>query len=371
ANRETNLQASQKEQADFPAPPAGGSLLGVGRSALAALLAATGEPEYRSDQLFRWIHRCRAAAFDAMTDLPFSLRSSLAHRFTLARPVVKARRDSRDGSVKWVLSLADGTEIESVYLRDGRRTTLCLSSQVGCRFGCTFCATATMGLVRQLSTGEIIAQAMVLAEAHHLRPENPFNVVFMGMGEPLDNMEAVMGAFGILTDADGFGLSWRRITLSTAGHLEGLLKLARLSHRPRLAVSLNASNDHDRSRLMPINRKWPLKRLRAVLARYPVRPGERITLEYVLLAGENDSPAQARDLAALAQDLPVRVNLIPWNRHESLPHGRPTDQMVERFRSTLFQLGIAVTVRSSRGRDVAGACGQLATSFHSARSNRP
>jgi 23S rRNA (adenine2503-C2)-methyltransferase len=183
----------------------------------------------------------------------------------------------------------------------------------------------------------------------------------MGMGEPLDNLDAALTAFEILTDPAGFGLSWRRVTLSTVGHVAGIQRLAGLTHRPRLAISLNATTDAARSRLMPVNRKWPLAALRAALMEFPVRPGEKITFEYVLLAGENDSPDDARSLATLAADLPVRINLIPWNPHPGLPHARPDASSVEKMRDALLGRGVDVSIRYSKGQDVAAACGQLVT----------
>ncbi len=339
----------------------GDSLLGTPRRQLALLLQQQGQPAYRGEQVFRWLHGRRAGTFADMTDLPVDLRRTLAARHDLARPRPAGRRESADGSCKWILELADGRRIESVFIPDGERVTFCLSSQVGCAFGCTFCATATMGLVRNLTAAEIVGQALVLADAHPMAPGRPFNVVFMGMGEPMDNLDAVLASFEILTDPAGFGLSWRRVTISTVGHVPGIQRLAGLQHRPRVAVSLNATEDRARARLMPVNRKWPLAALREALARFPVRPGERVTFEYVVLSGENDSPADARRLAALTQGLPVRVNLIPWNPHPGLPHARPEASRVERMRDALLQAGVDVSIRYSKGCDVAAACGQLVT----------
>jgi 23S rRNA (adenine2503-C2)-methyltransferase len=319
------------------------------------------QPDFRAAQLFRWIHARRAARFSEMSDLPAELRADLERRFSLDRLPVVHRAVSGDGSVKYGLELQDGAVVEAVFIPDGARRTLCLSSQVGCRFGCTFCATARMGLVRHLGAGEIVGQAMALIEPHELSHGSAFNVVFMGMGEPMDNLEAVLEAFEILTDPDGFGLSWRRVTVSTAGHVEGIARLAARPHRPRLAVSLNATQNEIRTRLMPITRKWPLEELKAALLAYPLRQGERLTFEYVLLTGENDSPADARRLAGLLHGLRARVNLIPWNPFDAPGHARPTLETVETFRDALLGRGCDATIRFSRGEDVMAACGQLAT----------
>ena len=334
------------------------SLVGLTRARLSAVLP--GQPAWRADQVFHWIHGRRAASFAAMTDLPQALRSDLAGRFTLDLPRVVACRRAADGTARWVLALEDGVEVEAVCITEPGRTTLCLSSQAGCRLACTFCATATLGLIRSLEAREMVGQALALAREHDLPQGASFNVVFMGMGEPLDNSGAVLEAFDVLTDPDGPAISWRRVTLSTAGHVPGIVALGRRAPRPRLAVSLNATTDELRDRIMPINRRWPLAALRRALAGFPVRAGERVTLEYVLLGGENDTDTDAARLAAFARGLPVRVNLIPWNEVDGLPHRRPADTATERFRDRLRTRGVDVTIRFSRGREVAAACGQLA-----------
>ena len=337
------------------------SLVGTSRQSLALLMQEQGEPAFRGGQIFRWIHQQRVAEFTTMTNLPEALRDRLAEKFTVARPQVSSRHQAEDGTCKWVLTLDDGLSIEAVYIPDGGRITLCLSSQVGCAYGCTFCATATMGKIRNLTTAEILGQVLALLDGHQLSPSQPFNIVFMGMGEPMDNLDAVMAAFDILTDPQGMNLSWRRITLSTVGHVDGIHRLAKLPQRPRLAVSLNATTDSQRDRLMPVNRKWPLEQLCAALSAFPVRPAERITCEYVLMAGETDTPADSRALARLLHGLPVKLNLIPWNPSPGLPHERPSDEAVEGFRNALLARGLEASIRFSRGRDAAAACGQLVT----------
>ncbi|MFQ5718219.1 MAG: 23S rRNA (adenine(2503)-C(2))-methyltransferase RlmN [Acidobacteriota bacterium] len=358
-----------------PPPPASGGrrrrVVGMDAASLAAWMEALGEPPYRGRQIFRWLHARRARSFEEMTDLPAPLRATLAARATLDRPAGTARADSADGSTRWRLAFADGAQVEAVHIPDRDRVTLCVSSQVGCRFACTFCATGMMGLARHLHGTEIVSEIMCVLEKHQVEPGTPFNVVFMGMGEPLDNLDAVLHAFAVLTDPDGFGLSWRRVTVSTVGVISGIRRLAATSPRPRLAISISATDDATRSRLVPANRRWPLAALRQAVLDFPVRPREKVTFEYVLLAGENDTPDDARRLARLARGLPVRVNLIPWNEHPDLPHHRPDTAHVERFRDALRAAGIDVTIRFSRGRDVGAACGQMILSDRPAEWSSP
>jgi 23S rRNA (adenine2503-C2)-methyltransferase len=279
-------------------------------------------------------------------------------------PVVTSAR-SLDGSVKLALRAGDDV-IEAVHMpravRAGR-VTLCVSSQVGCGMGCGFCATARMGLVRQLSAGEIVAQ--VLTSLHLLGPRHPglLTLVFMGMGEPLHNPQAVRQATSLLCEPLGLGLSPRRITLSTSGLVAEIDAMAGWDVRPLLAVSLNATNDATRERLMPIGRRHPLRELRAALERYPLRARERITLEYVLLAGVNDGPEDARRLADFCVGIPHQLNLIPWNGHAGSAFRAPSEAAIDAFaRAILAVRRTLVTVRRSRAQDVSGACGQLAVS---------
>jgi 23S rRNA (adenine2503-C2)-methyltransferase len=241
------------------------------------------------------------------------------------------------------------------------RVTLCVSSQVGCRFACGFCQTGVGGLRRSLAPGEIVGQVLRL-RAEQERLDRPVNVVFMGQGEPLDNAAAVVAAVAALQDPKGPRLGWRRITVSTVGVVTALQRLSEMGEaRPRIAVSLNATTDEVRSTIMPINRKWPIAELLAALRRIRWRPGERVTFEYVLLAGVNDSLEDARRLGKLLHGIPAKVNLIPWNPLATLPFGRPSPEHTERFRRTALERGIDVLVRYSRGADIAAACGQLHT----------
>jgi 23S rRNA (adenine2503-C2)-methyltransferase len=280
-------------------------------------------------------------------------------------PRVVTKRASADGSHKLLLELpGDGASVEVVHMPrnvGNGRVTLCVSSQVGCALGCSFCATAALGLARNLTAGEIVA--LVLVAMSELGPRHPgeLTLVFMGMGEPLHNFSNVTRALEVLTDVRGLGLSSRRITISTAGLVPRIEALAEFSPRPLLAVSVNATTNELRDELMPINRRYPLEALQATLARYPWRPRERLTLEYVLLAGVNDGPDDARRLSDFGRPFPHQFNLIPYNAHPSARFRAPTEPELERFvRALLAQRPALVTVRRSRGRDIDAACGQLA-----------
>ncbi|MGC4092415.1 MAG: 23S rRNA (adenine(2503)-C(2))-methyltransferase RlmN [Polyangiaceae bacterium] len=280
----------------------------------------------------------------------------------LTLPRVVESFTSRDGSTK--AALAFGTErVEAVHMPravQSPKVTLCVSSQVGCAMGCSFCATARMGLVRQLSAGEIVAQVLTLMRAHGPRHPGQLTLVFMGMGEPLHNLNEVARAIEVLCEPRGLGLSPRRITVSTSGLVPQIDALARLEPRPLLALSLNASDDLTRRALMPVARRYPLSELRAALLRYPLRARERITIEYVLLAGVNDSDADAARLSDFCCGLPHHVNLIPFNAHEHSPFSAPSEARIEAFAKALLARRPAVlSVRRSRGRDVGAACGQL------------
>ncbi len=280
-------------------------------------------------------------------------------------PVLTAAVPSEDGSTKYTLRLADGECIEAVHMpRELRnpRVTLCLSSQVGCAMGCRFCATAGLGLRRNLEAGEIVGQVLALIRRHSQDRPHRLNLVFMGMGEPLHNLEAVHRAIRILHHPQGLNLSARRITVSTSGLVPGMQRLAALEPRPWLALSLNATTDALRDRLMPVNRTWNLASLREAFGAWPLHPGEKLVLEYVLLAGVNDGPEDARRLADWAGDRrdAVNVNLIRFNPHEGCAYADPEDPAVESFAQSLKAEGCFVTVRRSRGRDAEGACGQLA-----------
>ncbi len=321
-----------------------------------------GEPRYRGEQIWRWVHGRGATAFDQMTDVSRGLRARLEERACIGTLEVGEVQRSTDGTRKMRLRTRDGRSIESVLIPDGEKLTQCISSQVGCALDCQFCATAKLGLIRHLDAGEIAdqvyrAQALLAVEAPGRRITN---LVYMGMGEPLHNYQAVMKSIAILTHELGANLSQRRITVSTVGLVPGIERLGRETLRPNLAVSLNASSDEVRDRIMPVNKKWPIARLLGALQAFPLERRRRITFEYVLLAGVNDSMEDAERLARLLRPLRCKVNLIPWNPHPGAPFARPSPEAIENFQNRVKQLGLAAYLRTPRGDDIDAACGQLA-----------
>ncbi len=336
------------------------NLLGLDQSELMELAVSLGEKPFRGKQLYQQIYARKILNVQQMTDLPLSLRARLSADYILETLQVEQRRASIDGTVKFLFRLQDGQFIETVHIPEERRDTLCISSQVGCDVGCTFCLTAHMGFKRNLKPGEIVGQVLhCILEG--LVPESGFNIVFMGMGEPLYNYKNVMKAFRLLTDQQGMDLSHRKITLSTSGVVPVLRKMNAEPQLPNLAISLNATTDQVRNRVMPINRKWPLATLLQACRDFPLDARRRITFEYVLLAGETDSDHDAHRLAHLLKGIPSKVNLIPYNPNPGLPHRRPSDGRVERFREILAaNHSLAAFVRRTRGDDISAACGQLA-----------
>jgi 23S rRNA (adenine2503-C2)-methyltransferase len=336
------------------------SLIGLSLDDLARVVGALGEPAYRAKQIFEWIYARRARGFEEMTSLPRSLRERLAERHSLDRPAVKKVEISSDGTKKYLHEMP-GASAESVLMPEDRRTTFCLSSQAGCALDCRFCLTATMGFVRHLTPGEIVAQAMAMLEEPEAAGRSP-NVVFMGMGEPLHNYDGVMAAFRLLTDPAGLAIPRRKVTLSTAGLVPGIRRLAAETRRPRLAISLNATTDEVRSEIMPINRKYPLAELLEAAAAFPLAPRERLTFEYVMLEGLNASTADAKRLAALVRRhrLRAKVNLIPFNPGGGLGYEAPPRSDIRAFADHLTASAIPCSIRKNRGRDISAACGQLA-----------
>jgi 23S rRNA (adenine2503-C2)-methyltransferase len=346
-----------------PAPElvrgAGPNVAGMGLEDLRALVASMGESAFRAAQIHEGLYRHRWTRWEQFTSLSMDLRARLQEGTTLAWPEIVDSAGSDDGSTKHAFRLADGSLVEGVHMPYLGRTTLCLSSQVGCAMGCTFCATGLMGIKRNLTAGEIVGQVVTMLGAHgHAEPE-PVNLVFMGMGEPLHNLDQVMAAFHLLTDPRGMAIPPRRITLSTSGLVSGIQRLGAYGRRPRLALSLNATTDAYRDRIMPVNRAWNLAALAAALKAFPLERGERITLEYVLLRGVTDSLEDGRRLAAFAHQFPSKVNLIPFNPHEGSGFAPPTEQRISELLALLASRDITVSVRRSRGQDVAAACGQL------------
>jgi 23S rRNA (adenine2503-C2)-methyltransferase len=375
-------------------------LLGKSKEELREFCAALGEPAYRGGQIYHALYAERKFAIARMTNLPAALRERLVKEARITLPEVKQRFTSADGSVRYLFELTntepagkkestiDSTEksratrpasVEAVFMPSEGRQTICISTQAGCAVDCQFCLTAQLGLIRNLSAGEIVGQVLLPLEEHKTELTPPFasaplsargkpfeaqgkqtNIVLMGQGEPLLNFDAVMGALRILLDAEGVGLSPKHVTLSTSGIVPGIERLAQEKVRPKLAISLNASNDEQRDALMPINKKYPLSALLEACKKYPLRPWEHLTFEYVMLGGVNDAPEDARRVVKLLAPLKsVKVNLIPWNPG-ALPYQEPTAERIEEFRRILNDKGVPAFVRYSRGRDVMAACGQLA-----------
>jgi len=339
------------------APPP--SFYGLSRSDLAERLEGLGVARYRADQIFTWVYRKHHRRTDAMTNLPGDLRQRFSDVCALEPPrlaSVHATRDQR--THKFVLALADGARVECVSMRTERRLTLCLSSQVGCALKCSFCATGLMGLQRNLSAAEIVAQVIAMGDHHGWRDER-FNLVFMGMGEPLANYRAVMDAVRIMNDARGLNLGARRVTVSTSGLVPQIRALAEEGMAVGLAVSLHATTDELRDQMVPVNQRWPLGELLPAAREFGLKTGRRVTLEYTLIAGVNDSPADADRLGRIARDLPSKINLIPYNPVPGLPWKRPSDDAVTAFAERLYPNAPAVMVRKTLGGEIWAACGQL------------
>lgn len=334
-------------------------LVGLSARAMERLLVALGEPLYRGRQLYQALYRQRQWDLAKMTPFPPALRQLLAEQVQITLPEIEKKFASRDGTCRFLLRLADGRQIETVRMPEPGRNTICVSTQVGCPVDCKFCLTGVMGFTRNLSAGEIVGQALRVMEETPREDSQRWNLVFMGMGEPLLNFAEVIEAVKLLSDPDGVGLSWTRLTLSTAGVVPGIERLGREPVRPKLAVSLNATTDELRNEIMPINRKWPLAELLRACREFPLRPREKLTFEYVLLEGVNDSPADARQLAKLIQGIRSKVNLIGLNPGPELPFRTPPDETVRRFQQTLIQKGVPAFIRKPRGRDIFAACGQL------------
>jgi len=333
-------------------------LKGMTLAELESFFARAGKEKYRARQVSRWIYREYAENFRAMTDLSLDFREQLARTCRIASPAVEQERLSADGTEKYLFRLEDGETVECVIIPDEDRRTLCISSQVGCALRCGFCATGAMGFRRNMTSSEIIHQVCFAASRLDVRGAVLSNVVFMGMGEPLENVAEVARAIDILLSQFGFGLSGKRVTVSTAGVVPAMLALAE-KYPVSFAVSINAPRDELRSELMPINRKYPLRELVQAIRKVPLQSGRKVTAEYVLLAGVNDSPQDARDLARLLKDARVKVNLIPFNAHECGDFRSPDPEVVDRFRDILLTAGIQAITRERRGADIGAACGQL------------
>ena len=332
------------------------SFFDVERQELAAALT----PSYRATQLFKSVYQRWMSDFDAMTDLPKHARVELAQHWNIAPPIVHRRFDSADGTRRYLVGLEDTELAETVFIPEEHRNTICISSQIGCALACTFCLTGKIGLKRNLTAGEIVGQ-VVAAQRDNLRWEerDSFNIVLMGMGEPLHNYDNVMKAIRILHDPEGMNMSMGRITLSTAGMLPGLQRLAEEPNIPNLAISLTGATNEKRDILMPINRKYPIEELLDVVRNFPLKHRQRVTFEYVLLKDVTDSAEDALALVRLLKGIPAKVNLIPLNEADELDYQRPSDAAIERFQNVLIAHNISAFVRKNRGNDISAACGQL------------
>jgi 23S rRNA (adenine2503-C2)-methyltransferase len=346
------------------------NLLGQSAEELRRCMQTLGEPAYRGAQIYRALYAERRFDVAKMSNLPMALRERLGRETVIALPQIARSYRSGDGTVRYVLALpamepgdplksAKPATVETVFMPEENRQTICVSTQAGCAVDCHFCLTATLGLIRNLTAGEIIGQVLLALEENRASLKPQSNVVLMGQGEPLLNYEPVMAALRILLDPNGMAITPKHSTLSTSGIIPGIERLGGEKVRPKLAISLNASSNEQREKIMPINRKYPMEDLLAACARYPLRPWEHLTFEYVLLGGFNDAPEDARRVAKLLAHLRAKVNLIPWNPGE-LPYQKPAEARIEEFRRILEEKGVRAFVRYSRGQDVMAACGQLA-----------
>ena len=334
------------------------SLVGMDASELQQVLGAS-QPAFRARQLYSALYSQKASSLAEVTTLPASVRESLSPDYEWGLPKAASFFDSTDGTRRYLLELRDGKTVETVLMPEEGRDTICISSQIGCPVDCKFCLTALLGLERNLTAGEIVGQILFVAGAHGLSPrDSRMNVVMMGMGEPLLNLDNVLKASRILLDPDGVGMSPKRITVSTAGIIPKIVELGRAEIRPKLAISLNASHEEQRQQLMPITRKWHLKDLLDACREYPLRSWEKLTFEYVMLGGVNDSDADARRVVGLLGNLNCKVNLIAWNPGPSIPFDRPDDARVESFQA-IVRRSLPCFVRRPRGLDIYAACGQL------------
>ena len=317
------------------------------------------QPAFRARQLFDALYRLQVADLNEISALPKALRNQLLTLFELGLPEIEHVFRSTDGTTRYLLRLSDNRTVETVLMPEEHRDTICISSQVGCPVDCKFCLTALMGLERNLTAGEIVGQVLVVLREHRLQArDSRLNVVMMGMGEPLLNLEAVLKATRLLCDPEGIAISPRRITLSTSGIVPKMDELGRAGVRPKLAVSLNASTEEQRQELMPITRKYHLRELLAACRRYPLRPWEKLTFEYVLLGGVNDSDADARRVVGMLGNLNSKVNLIALNPGPGIPFATPSAERVASFQA-IVRKSIPCYLRKPRGRDIFAACGQL------------
>jgi len=342
------------------------NLLNFDRDALRAYFAEIGEKPFRADQLMKWIYHFGVTDFSEMNNINKKLREKLTRNCTIEAPTVVTEQRSKDGTIKWSMAVSGGQEVEAVYIPEGDRATLCVSSQVGCALECPFCSTGAQGFNRNLSVSEIIGQVWRAAEVVGVKGDTgqrPItNVVMMGMGEPLLNLKNVVPAMKLMLDDNGYGLSKRRVTLSTSGVVPALDMLGDQID-VALAISLHAPNDTLRDEIVPVNKKYPIKEFLAGVSRYIEKSNAnrgRVTIEYIMLDHVNDSTDQAHELAKLLENTPSKINLIPFNPYPGSPYGRSSNSRIDRFNKVLMEYGFTVIVRKTRGDDIDAACGQLA-----------
>ncbi len=341
------------------------ALVGLSTHDLSQLAVLKGQPTFRVRQIASWVYGRGVGDFDEMTDLPKALRATLAESCSLARPRMIKRADSSDGSTtKFLLGLSDGQRIEAVLMQTERRDTICVSTQVGCAYGCKFCATGAMGWKRNLTPHEIISQPLIGRDELLARGgSGSFNLVFMGMGEPLANYASLVKSIGVLNEDQGRAGGRRRMTVSTVGLVPEILRLAGDPVTVRLAISLNATENAPRSKLMPVTRRFPLEKLVPAVREYGEVTGQRVTFEYVLLRGINDTRSDADRLASLARRAGCTINLIAFNAHPLSSHAPSTPDRVRDFHDRLLPIAPTVTLRESKGADIRAACGQLSTAY--------
>lgn len=335
------------------------NLMGRSLEEIEAAISGLNEPKYRARQIYAGIYRRLLNSWDHFTDLGKQLREKLKEQFTIEQPPIRQVFVSRDGTRRYLFEVPPGQRIESVFIPEDRRDTLCISTQAGCAVGCLFCVTGKLGLRRNLTAGEIVGQVLALQSDRGTAAKR-LNIVIMGMGEPLNNYDNVMKAIRLMTHKDGMSISPRRITLSTSGVVPGIRKLAQEEVIPNLAISLNATTDSVRDMLIPINRKWNIATLLKTCRDFPLEQRRRITFEYVLIEGVNDSPEDARRLADLLQGLKKKINLIPLNADPWIPLKTPSLERILDFEKILVDRCITVNIRRPRGDDVSAACGMLA-----------
>lgn len=335
------------------------NLLGKDQVELEQLLLPIVKETYKVKQVYHWIYQKNARTFSEMTELSKELRTILGDKFLISYPEIENERVSKDGSVKFLFRLSDGLKIESVLLPETNRNTFCISTQVGCKMGCKYCLTGKMGFKRNLEVDEIISQVLILLE-RVLPRDKRVNIVFMGMGEPLDNLENLKKAISLITDPNGIAISPRRVTVSTIGILGGLKALSEIPKPPKIAISINSLNEEKREFLMPATKKFKLDKILREMENLKLKKGQRITIEWVLIKNINDGRDEIEKLKELSRKIPIKVNVIPYNFSPLLPFERTDEKDAEEFARKIEKERISVTVRKRRGEDISASCGQLA-----------